>query len=90
MAWEGAKADGFHNAHHVLCAWHKIHMGVHSLRLGTFPDKDKGQAAINEVKAWLNWFCTRLFILHFLFCTIVLALPCGGKGAHLLVNVAPN
>jgi hypothetical protein len=50
MAWEGAKAVGFHNAHHVLCAWHKIHMGIHSLRLGTFPDKDKGRAAINEVK----------------------------------------
>ena len=68
MAWEGAKADGVHNAHHILCAWHKVHMGLHSLRLGSFPDKERGHAAMNEVKQWLNWFCTRSSLLTYYTC----------------------
>jgi hypothetical protein len=62
MAWEGAKADGHHTAHHCLCAWHKIHMGLHSLRLGSFPIPASAKKVIDDVKKWLNWFCTRSFM----------------------------
>ncbi len=34
-------------------------MGLHSLRLGSFPDEERGHSAMDEVKQWLNWFCTR-------------------------------
>jgi hypothetical protein len=63
MAWDGAKADGHHNAHHCLCAWHKIHMGLHSLRLGSFPIPDSAKEVMDDVKKWLNWFCTRSFTI---------------------------
>ena len=63
IAWEGAKADGHHNAHHSLCAWHKIHMGLLSLRLGSFPMPDIAKETMDDVKKWLNWFCTRSSIL---------------------------
>jgi hypothetical protein len=64
FAWEGAKkADGHHTAHHCLCAWHKIHMGLHSLRLGSFPILDSAKEVMDDVKKWLNWFCTRSFMI---------------------------
>ena len=63
IAWEGAKADGHHNAHHSLCTWHKIHMGLLSLRLGSFPIPETAKEIMADVKKWLNWFCTRSSIL---------------------------
>ncbi len=48
-AWYAARQHGIHNAGHCICGWHKIFQGIHSLRLGSFPNKFLGQLAIQEV-----------------------------------------
>ena len=48
-AWSAARHHGVHNAAHCVCGWHKIFQGIHSLRLGSFPNKFLGRTAIQEV-----------------------------------------
>jgi hypothetical protein len=56
-AWSAARHHQIHNAAHSVCGWHKVYLGIHSLRLGSFPNKSAGRDAIHEVhKTYMVWW----------------------------------
>jgi len=49
----------------------QIHMGLHTLRLGTFPKPFQGKAAMKDVKVYIQLPCVSIPLKYLVYCVVL-------------------